>query len=560
MKRSVILACACAVLCAPWPALAGGAAVPDTPAAYAWSLPVTAADDNGVHALRLPPAVYLHAQSARLADIRLFDRRGLPVPYALRHPPTDTYTDARELPLRIFPLYRQPGAPPSVSTSALQGDFKLELRTDSDGRLLSVTGGGPATRTPSSAQAPALETLVLDLGVSSRATPPTVTALRFAPPKGNATYTAQVWLEASDDLRDWRPLGAADLQWLSATDGAILACDVLAFEPSQFRYARLTWRNGTPALFAGITALSVSQRQSAPAMDHAELTPVAGRVPGDLVYAAGIGIPAERAGMQFATPNAVYAAMLGSYRDTTLAPAAAAEAPVPQRRHHHHLRGHLHGHLHRHQPYRYDDPPAQPAALPADPFVPVASATFYDITQDGRRRRSGGLPMPATQLAQWVVRPYSPQYAALPLSQAPKLQLSWTPATLLFLANGNGPYTLAFGRAGAPMMEHDLGHVAPGYSERELRALPQAEAGAARQTVTSAVASPPATVAAAGHAPLANTTLAPGKPIAAPGKSIPGTVATLSDHTLLWGVLLAGVAGLAYLTVRLLKPPGENGS
>lgn len=611
MKRQVLLwyagaALLSALLPAQLPALAGGIAAPDTPAAYAWTMPVTVTDDNGVHGLRLPPSVYLHAQSAALADLRLFDRRGLPVPYALRQPPTDTVTDAREVPLRIFPLYRQPGAPPSMTT---QGDFKLELRTDSDGRLLSVTSAGapPRTQPPAQAQGPALETLILDLGVPARATPPTVTALRFTPPAGKSGYSAQVWLETSDDLRDWRPLGTADLQWLSATDGAILACDTLAFEPARFRYARLTWRGGTPALFAGISALSVNQHRTAPAMDSAVLAPVPGRVPGDLVYTAGIGIPAERAGMQFTTPNAVYAAMLGSYRDPP-APSQPA-APATARRRHHHLREHLHrDHLYRDHPYRDhvhrdhadrhyrqgDD--QQPAPAP-DPFAPIASATFYDITQDGRRKRSGGLPLPATQLAQWVVRPYSPQTAAMPLSQAPKLQLSWTPATLLFLATGNGPYTLAFGRAGAAGMEHELGHIAPGYTENELRALPQAQAGTARQTLRAAPGGTGAMTAATGAAAGAAGPAAGGDldrygqsahkqadSVAAGAAGTAGTMAAagnagsprpgtapapgwqlgkaidFSDHALLWSVLLAGVAGLAYLTVRLLKQPAANGS
>ncbi|MBY0238481.1 MAG: DUF3999 domain-containing protein [Burkholderiaceae bacterium] len=602
MKRHALLLCTGALL---WPALTGvvrasNSTAPDTPAAYAWSLPVTVTDDNGVHGLRLPSPVYLQAQSATLADLRLFDRRGLPVPYALRQPPTDTLTDARELPLRIFPLYRQPGAPASLTP---QGDFKLELRTDSDGRLLSVTSAGAPSRPPppGQAQGPTLETLILDLGVPARGTPPTVTALRFIPPAGKSGYSAQVWLEASDDLRDWRPLGAADLQWLSATDGAILACDVLAFEPARFRYARLTWRGGTPALFAGISALSVNQHQTAPAMDSAVLAPVPGRVPGDLVYTAGIGIPAERAGMRFATPNAVYAAMLGRYRDP---PAPVwAEPPPPSQRRHRHLRDHFHRHERDYE--RRQANAATTPQPPPDPFSPIASATFYDITQDGKRKRSGGLTLPATQLAQWVVRPYSPQTAAMPLSQAPQLQLSWTPATLLFLATGNGPYTLAFGRAGASGMEHDLGHIAPGYTDKELRALPQAQAGTARPTVRAApggvlgganngaaastAGAPaggmardgqsahqptnvgaPGTAGAAGSAGTigtsgtsgvaANAAAAP-RPGAAPALSWHrGQAINFSDHALLWGVLLAGVAGLAYLTVRLLKPPPANGS
>jgi hypothetical protein len=551
MKRRAAISYAAAAMLMP--ALAdmvtahAAPAAYDTPSSYAWSLPVTVATDSGVHSLRLPTAVYLHAQSAGLADIRLFDRRGVPVAHALRQPPTDTYTDRKELPVRIFPLPRSDSVPVSGPTSgptaAAGGDFKLELRTDSEGRLLSVTSGAPHIRSPSPAQASPVDTLILDLGIPARANPPGITALRFAPPAGKTSYTAQVWLEASNDLRHWQALGAADLQWLAATDGAQLACDVLAFEPAQFRYARLTWRGGTPALFSAITAVAVDTRQTAPAMDSAVLAPAPGRVPGDLVYGAGIGIPVERAAMQFTAQNAVYAAMLGSYRDV------APPTPVRQERRHHHLRAHLHRHR-----YEYAADPAP--ASPPDPFVPVASATFYDITQDGKRRRSGGLQLAPTRLAQWVVRPYSPQNAALPLAQAPRLQLSWTPVTLLFLANGNGPYTLAFGRTGARDVEQDIGYIAPGYTEEELRALPKAEAGPARQAVAGVMG-------VAGTAGLAGAAGAPSgnKPAAAPAASAPpGKSAIPSGSGMLWAVLLAGVAVLAYLTTRLLKQPGNTGT
>jgi hypothetical protein len=71
-------------------------------------------------------------------------------------------------------------------------------------------------------------------------------------------------------------------------------------------------------------------------------------------------------------------------------------------------------------------------------------------------------------------------------------------------------------------------------------------------------------ISAAGTAGAAT---APGEPArragasrtqAAPGAAgkAPGSI----DSRLLWGVLLAGVGALAYLTVRLLKQPGANGS
>ncbi|HAT30198.1 MAG TPA: hypothetical protein DCW29_04905, partial [Janthinobacterium sp.] len=60
-------------------ALAGAAAAAppsDTPADYAYGLPLSVSGNAGVVAFRLPREVYLHAASAELNDLRLFDRQG----------------------------------------------------------------------------------------------------------------------------------------------------------------------------------------------------------------------------------------------------------------------------------------------------------------------------------------------------------------------------------------------------------------------------------------------------------------------------------------------------
>ncbi|NHQ94068.1 DUF3999 family protein [Janthinobacterium lividum] len=426
MKASLI----CCSLLVAGAALAAAPAPPDRPQDYAWSMPIQSPAGAGIVQLSLPREVYLHASSASLADVRLFDADGKRLAYAIGAPPPQSATQRTAIPVRIFPVT---GAP--TTGDGLQG---IDIRTADDGRLLSVS-----TRAGTAATTAALQALILDLGKQSQ--DKRIAALRFTPPARTDNYSAQVLLEVSDDLKQWDAIGTTTLNWLSNSDTQTLANDSIAFAPRAFRYARLSWQAGEPLAFAAITAQAVSETDIATPRATVVLQGKPGKQANEWRYATSLAIPADSIALQLTQTNTVLPVTLGVYRQNSYVP-----------RHRLHLR----------QQAR----PAQGAY-----FDPLLSTTFYRIGLDGKERISGDLAMPVTQTTEWVLQtatehPFS-------ASDAPTLRLGWTPATVIFLASGKPPYQMAFGNSNAAAVAQPLSQVAPGFKADELLVLKTAIAG-----------------------------------------------------------------------------------
>ena len=402
----------------------------DRPQDYGWSMPVQVPAGAGIVQLALPKEVYLHASSASLADVRLFDADGKRLAYAIGAPPAQSATQRTSIPARIFPVTGTP-----ATGDGLQG---IDIRTADDGRLLSVS-----TRAGTAAATAALQALILDLGKQTH--DKRIAALRFTPPARTDNYSAQVLLEVSDDLKQWDAIGTTTLNWLSNSDTQTLANDSIAFAPRAFRYARLSWQAGVPLAFAAITAQAVSETDVAPARASVVLQGLPGKQANEWRYATPLAIPADSIALQLRHANVVLPVTLGVYRQNSEPP-----------RHRLHLR----------QQAR----PAQGAY-----FDPLLSTTFYRIGLDGKERISGDLAMPATQTGEWVLQTATD--LSLSASDAPALRLGWTPATVVFLASGKPPYQLAFGNSNAATVAQPLSQVAPGFKAEELLALKTASAG-----------------------------------------------------------------------------------
>ena len=69
---------------------------------------------------------------------------------------------------------------------------------------------------------------------------------------------------------------------------------------------------------------------------------------------------------------------------------------------------------------------------------------FYDLEREGHRLRSESLSLPALSHAEWRLE--VPQSGGGLGSGLPQLELEWHPQRLLFVARGETPFTLAFGR------------------------------------------------------------------------------------------------------------------
>ncbi|KQX21557.1 MULTISPECIES: DUF3999 family protein [unclassified Sphingomonas] len=177
----------------------------------------------------------------------------------------------------------------------------------------------------------------------------------------------------------------------------------------------------------------------------------------------------------------------------------------------------------------------RPMLLAAVTIAPAAGEMLVPVTLFGRNAPdqswtpigSGSLRAGATapiELSGAIYRDYrieadrrTPGFAA-----APRLKLLFEPARLAVLFDGKPPYTLAAGVAGAESRYLAMGELVPGYRPGAEDRLPQA------------------TVAAPPSSPLA-LAQADDRPFS-PRK------------TLLWGLLLLGVAALGLMVWRLWRP------
>jgi hypothetical protein len=280
--------------------------------------------------------------------------------------------------------------------------------------------------------------LVLDTRAQDEAgaAPSQISALRLSLPANVDNYTARIALEVSDDLKNWESLGQSLVSWMTNADTKALANDRIEFDAQAFRYARLSWREGTPMLFAKVVAERPSRTTAGQTIDSMILTPQPGRVANDLVYRAAAAIPAQSFGLQFADENAVVPALVGRY----------VELPA----------------LKQGQPNRWD-------------FQPAFRATFFRLTQGGKIRTSGDVAIGESHVAEWVVRPLAD------LPSAPSVRISWQPASIVFLTGGKQPYRLAVGRDTVASAAVDVTSVAPGFGAAELSALERATTGDIRQ-------------------------------------------------------------------------------
>lgn len=395
----------------------------DTPADYSYAMPLTVSAKNAVVQLRLPKEVYLHARSAALDDVRIFDASGKALPYALVQPVVQTQASRREIPVKLFPVGISAG-----DTRDVRND--VEIRTSPDGAVISITTRHRSPEQPAQSSTGAL---VLDVGRTDAA----IGALVFTLPEGVDNYEGQVQLEVSDDLRRWDTVGYASLSWLQNRERDTLRNNRMEFDARAFRYARLSWRQGKPVQFASIVA-EVPETMAVPqALDSVTVKPRAGLFADDLVYDAAIAIPVRRMQLVFAEQNIVLPAQVGTYIEPLNLKGTKASAPS---------------------------------------FVPRLQATFFKISQNGQPRSSGELDLPDLHAQAWVLRPLEAT------SARPEMKLSWAPMAMVFMASGAAPYTLHVGRDGAKPGQREVAQVAPGFTPAELQALEQAVPGALNQS------------------------------------------------------------------------------
>lgn len=197
---------------------------------YATQWPLRVAHDDGAYRVVLDAGVYRQAQSPALDDVAVLDAHGNEAPSALFAPAPPAVQERQVRTLPFFPLAA------SADDAARVGDLSVIAERSADGRVLRVEG---STASPTIATQAWL--------VDASALPEPAVALELQWAASAASFEQACRVEASDDLRSWRPVAdrapLVDLQHA----GSRLLQRRVALSGAAARYYRIVLLQPAPA-------------------------------------------------------------------------------------------------------------------------------------------------------------------------------------------------------------------------------------------------------------------------------------------------------------------------
>lgn len=450
-------------LALPVPQAAIAAAVAaDAIADYAGSVALTTRGSEALYRVELPQAVYAGIRHADLRDLRVFNAAQELVPYALLSETTPVLPPSSVFTPPVFPVWAEAGK------TADPLDVRIEQRAD--GSVVSIRARGAGGTGAGSRPAPGRQAVAYI--VDATKIDSAIAAMR---PEWRVTpenYIGSMRIEASENLKDWRTVITGSTLAYLAQGQSRLVQDRIQLQPTRSRYFRLTFSPAAPEL-TGLAAEAPSSR----AEIRRQSLKVAGRAgagPGEFEFDLGQRAPVDRV--------------------RVIVPQSNALAPV-----------------------RLDVRPE-----PRGEWRSVVSTVAYRIVRDGQELWSPAVPVAPNPSPRWrvVVDQTSGGFGP----GTPELEVTWPARDLVFLARGQGPFTLAFGRNEAAPAQLPVATLVPGYRDGSESAIAVAETGAVR------AASPPS------------------PPI------LPQFVGDADPKKLgLWAALIAGVLVLAAMAWRLAR-------
>ena len=346
--------------------------------------------------------------------------------------------------------------------SAQSANIDLQIRQRSDGTLISLRSGG--------VKAPSQRLPYAYLADASR-NKETLRALQFDW-EGHAGQITRLHIDSSDDLKSWQTLVASAPLLNLEFRGERLVQNRIEFAPAKPKYLRLTWDRDAFELRS--LRAEIPDAEVQPTFGTLKIDGKAGDKEGDYVFDLGARVPVERLHLALPQPN-------------TLAPAQVFS------------RGDVKGEWRR-----------------------AGTATFYRLTRDAVEVVSPPLSLAPRSDRFWLIR--IEQKGGGLGSGMPQLEVNWMPRQIVFVARGEGPYSLAYGKSDAERASFAVSNLIPGYKPYDEFALPLASAGTASADAVD------------GNLPL-----------------IEWLRETGWKRLMLWAMLLGGVALLAWMAWRLTR-------
>lgn len=244
----------------------------EVPADFTTRAPLELSGSGPLYRVPLPIEAYRDARRD-LADVRIFNARGEPVPIALAGDPDRE----REAPAMVeLPRF----AVSSVTPLSRDTRTEVTIRAQ-DGTLVEVKGRG--SKAPSEVRPAAY---LLD----ASAVKDPVQALVFQWEGGPGREVVRLRVEESDDLRAWRGVTSDSILRLEQ-GGRVLEQPRVEFAPRRAKYYRVTW-DGAP--FGLLSVRGETQAQVKPLVRSIlTVKGIPGAKPGELVFDLGAQVPVE---------------------------------------------------------------------------------------------------------------------------------------------------------------------------------------------------------------------------------------------------------------------------
>ncbi|HSW14627.1 MAG TPA: DUF3999 domain-containing protein [Solimonas sp.] len=354
---------------------------------YAHGVELDAGDGKPLQEMQIPDEVYAGVLRPDLGDLRVFNAAGTAVPHALCGMAVPA-AEMIERPLPAFPLR-------AAAAAAHAGDLHVEVQT-ADGAEVQISHGSPAVVPQPRTVAHVIDVRSLDLPLL---------AIRVAWESPDGASELRVRVEASEDLDQWREVVASTtLLRSSGPQAQTLERMRIPLPPARYTYLRL--QRVEPGAPLRILATTAEARVPPPALVPLQFStvPLAAEPATVARYDAGRQAPVSYARLQLPSINMSLRVALASRarpptdKDQAWQPRWSGEATSVQVE------------------------AAVPDALPIR-FEPTTDRYWQLQILEGAETL-GGLK--------------------------PQLQLAYLPGRLNFLAQGEGPYTLAYGSARVP--------------------------------------------------------------------------------------------------------------
>lgn len=360
---------------------------------FARGILVETTSNDALHEIWLPLAVYQGLRRPDRTDIRVFNHDGQAVPFVVQTVDDFSVQQVKSLELPLFPIWGE--------AHQTAGQVNLKLVQNAQGTLINVKSSTIAGQRQDKAT-------VIGYILDATAALDPITSLAFSWSDEDPSFVREVNLESSSDMEHWDSLGSAFTLSRFTHQGKSLVRDRVNLNLTNAKYLRISWSESEKPLTLTAVSAELVSRTTTPS--ESVWQEAAGTVDpldkGSYTFDTGGHYPIGRVRLRLPESNTVVRVSLSS-------------APK------------LDG-----------------------PWQTRFSGVLYNMTLDGREVTSPDINFPPSPSRHFRLRVQQKEGG---LGEGiPLFKFMWEAERLIFLAQGAGPFVLAFGNPVVGRMDFDL--------------------------------------------------------------------------------------------------------